>query len=169
MRNGNYGYRLPSGSRNTVLTVPMRNGNVSVTMNYISSYSVLTVPMRNGNFLRRWSNMKLLSSYRTYEEWKQSNMSWIIACSSACSYRTYEEWKPFPDTSRSIYAKVLTVPMRNGNLNLFASPFVVKPVLTVPMRNGNLCRSINITLSFTVLTVPMRNGNKYTYLDFLPM
>jgi len=54
-------------------------------------------------------------SYRTYEEWKPSpvlpSTSFVF-----CSYRTYEEWKHAGEKEYTKARKVLTVPMRNGNL-----------------------------------------------------
>jgi len=77
----------------TVLTVPMRNGNAMRLRLQYSTVCVLTVPMRNGNFLAStaWRG-DLMSSYRTYEEWKQ-RYSYILKRNT----------------------RVLTVPMRNGN------------------------------------------------------
>jgi len=50
--------------------------------------------MRNGNKERKLNYTQcLLSSYRTYEEWKLSNII-FTRLSTASSYRTYEEWKP---------------------------------------------------------------------------
>jgi len=54
--------------------------------------SVLTVPMRNGNDRIKGINVSTKSSYRTYEEWKQT---------------IYEVER--------LTRFVLTVPMRNGN------------------------------------------------------
>ena len=78
-------------------------------------FLVLTVPMRNGNLGKQYMlKAPSLSSYRTYEEWKQYvpnrfRMSWNG------SYRTYEEWKPVSQVSTTSFSYVLTVPMRNGN------------------------------------------------------
>jgi len=79
---------------------------------------------------------KLRSSYRTYEEWK------LAACHSAnsfinSSYRTYEEWKPRIKAMPPAEKRVLTVPMRNGNIDTTCFSLQVVVVLTVPMRNGN--------------------------------
>ena len=76
-------------------------------------------------------------SYRTYEEWKQCQPPKTKQPGSPSSYRTYEEWKLLDDTRSSTWnlssyrtyeewkhaivkcvewsARVLTVPMRNGN------------------------------------------------------
>ena len=55
-----------------VLTVPMRNGNLAKSVDGWDEKSVLTVPMRNGNTLGTHSGLNSpISSYRTYEEWKQ--------------------------------------------------------------------------------------------------
>ena len=122
-----------------VLTVPMRNGNYrNIFSKILCTHRVLTVPMRNGNYrLKKLSHQTIYSSYRTYEEWKR-----IITDAEGrtfqSSYRTYEEWKPFLIPSiyrlcqrsyrtyeewKQMYSihrheriKVLTVPMRNGNL-----------------------------------------------------
>jgi len=51
----------------------MRNGNMIQLTRKADQKAVLTVPMRNGNgqedFRMRY---QMLSSYRTYEEWKLS-------------------------------------------------------------------------------------------------
>ena len=76
------------------------------------------------------------------------------------SYRTYEEWKHEGTNRKSRrYNSVLTVPMRNGNIEYSKNNGIELSVLTVPMRNGNkesrqLYQHMN-----RVLTVPMRNGN----------
>jgi len=78
----------------TVLTVPMRNGNENIT----------------GQNLRRW-----LSSYRTYEEWKL----WYIR-SNAWRLIRFLPYLWGMETRILFYYRlqyrVLTVPMRNGNL-----------------------------------------------------
>ena len=78
-----------------VLTVPMRNGNL-VFFNFFSKTSaVLTVPMRNGNFFPNKVKInQIISSYRTYEEWKQYYLH-SFEYRKSRSYRTYEEWKRF--------------------------------------------------------------------------
>ena len=53
------------------------------------------------------------------------------------SYRTYEEWKRQALSSFKGRHKVLTVPMRNGNINGRKVSDWRRLVLTVPMRNGN--------------------------------
>ena len=69
------------------------------------------------------------------------------------SYRTYEEWKLFC---------------------VFAGVMKIWRVLTVPMRNGNIVTSVKSLDEFYVLTVPMRNGNllpddhTWTETGFLP-
>ena len=75
------------------------------------------------------------------------------------SYRTYEEWKPLSDEKEMSATKVLTVPMRNGNLATSHHFCSISIVLTVPMRNGNAFLVALLVLSRWVLTVPMRNGN----------
>jgi len=74
--------------------------------------------MRNGNALNI-SDLYLnaLCSYRTYEEWKPT---WImhICIPQLSSYRTYEEWKLLKDGKPVRTPKVLTVPMRNGNIEV---------------------------------------------------
>jgi len=55
------------------------------------------------------------SSYRTYEEWKH-RYSDALGTHELRSYRTYEEWKREEEIyAFTGFAKVLTVPMRNGN------------------------------------------------------
>ena len=56
-------------------------------------------------------------SYRTYEEWKQVNIIQLVKIFDR-SYRTYEEWKHHSSMEISNTQRVLTVPMRNGNLIL---------------------------------------------------
>ena len=55
-------------------------------------------------------------SYRTYEEWKR----FCLKCDRQIkdrSYRTYEEWKQLYNNKIIIDTiTVLTVPMRNGNI-----------------------------------------------------
>ena len=76
---------------------------------------VLTVPMRNGNIEKvKYSPYPILSSYRTYEEWKPPYLPYL-----------------------SLMKYVLTVPMRNGNSRRFSIKELKEKVLTVPMRNGN--------------------------------
>jgi len=99
------------------------------------------------------------------------------------SYRTYEEWKPPARRASVIAVCVLTVPMRNGNIEKAADIIARGNVLTVPMRNGNqiddtpivdgkLCsyrtyeewkrmNAVMISYKDWVLTVPMRNGNSW--------
>ena len=93
-----------------------------------------------------------------------------------------------PSFLPSSYLKVLTVPMRNGNLKIGFWTGKMSLVLTVPMRNGNsqnpsssCCASISSYRTYEewkplfsilplhaprVLTVPMRNGNSIK-LDFV--
>jgi len=102
-----------------------------------------------------------------------SRISWIESTSSS-SYRTYEEWKLtfFAIASQSVC--VLTVPMRNGNINKgfnlgleelgsyrtyeewkhLLLPFFhhQQQVLTVPMRNGNT--SPPILIRFSIMFLP---------------
>jgi len=55
-------------------------------------------------------------SYRTYEEWKQ-HLQKLRQMQRYGSYRTYEEWKQVKEAQLKLDGvKVLTVPMRNGNL-----------------------------------------------------
>jgi len=56
-------------------------------------------------------------SYRTYEEWKRHSRTFQNSIIIG-SYRTYEEWKHFSIiVCNSVRIWVLTVPMRNGNVN----------------------------------------------------
>mgnify|MGYP001347461057 FL=1 len=73
MRNGNGDIRSIFTVFGIVLTVPMRNGNSPIAAAASDPpIPVLTVPMRNGNNGIRYIFQKaVLSSYRTYEEWKQ--------------------------------------------------------------------------------------------------
>ena len=66
------------------------------------------------------------------------------------SYRTYEEWKP--SNLRKMFNNqfVLTVPMRNGNSEERIALFRGSMVLTVPMRNGN----IDLVSGDNNLTIP---------------
>jgi len=77
-----------------------------------------------------------------------------------CSYRTYEEWKHSETRTQARSERVLTVPMRNGNLYfLLLKRLGEACVLTVPMRNGNKRAIAYTATGLPVLTVPMRNGN----------
>ena len=50
--------------------------------------------MRNGNWiLQMIINVVIYSSYRTYEEWKQTYHTYENTSEQKSSYRTYEEWK----------------------------------------------------------------------------
>ena len=62
-------------------------------------------------------------SYRTYEEWKQCQPPKTKQPGSPSSYRTYEEWKLLDDTRSSTWNLVLTVPMRNGNASFQSTVF----------------------------------------------
>jgi len=108
----------------------------------------------------------LVSSYRTYEEWKRVCqcllgiiVPWFLPylwgmetekCNgngklNECSYRTYEEWKhPYVILNAAKQEFVLTVPMRNGNPVNPAGNSKHFPVLTVPMRNGNVLLRLRI-------------------------
>ena len=124
----------------------------------------------------------IISSYRTYEEWKQLYTNYLHKSNNvltvpmrngnevkiihnkippSSSYRTYEEWKLLYFLfTVMVKINVLTVPMRNGNWVCQAFPCWRVSVLTVPMRNGNAKPSEKWRCSRdTVLTVPMRNGN----------
>ena len=78
------------------------------------------------------------------------------------SYRTYEEWKQFsiePMIADYIFS---FLPYLWG----METPFTYRlgpendKVLTVPMRNGNILGGEKMPKAFIVLTVPMRNGNQ---------
>jgi len=72
--------------------------------------------MRNGNFVYERGHRKHEdSSYRTYEEWKPKSAA-SPETKMFSSYRTYEEWKQNFYNFLNIPIKVLTVPMRNGNI-----------------------------------------------------
>jgi len=93
--------------------------------------------MRNGN---KDGMDKLLhngGSYRTYEEWKPEDET-AEFIDGIRSYRTYEEWKLTIILRKTDGNIVLTVPMRNGNINLSIFYCFLWKVLTVPMRNGNI-------------------------------
>jgi len=59
---------------------------------------------------------QFFSSYRTYEEWKPSSAMMLRPSRELRSYRTYEEWKLPSVGYRKRRSRVLTVPMRNGNI-----------------------------------------------------
>jgi len=82
----------------------MRNGNTAIVLGVIAS---------------------LFGSYRTYEEWKLTFTS-VVRRSMLSSYRTYEEWKPTDYNRKRDTFRVLTVPMRNGNLTCKAYPSAVR-------------------------------------------
>ena len=87
---------------------------------------VLTVPMRNGNILASAQLQPAHHcSYRTYEEWKLDEIDNATSGTKG-SYRTYEEWKPVTVFERiNQLFKVLTVPMRNGNLLVLSLPVLL--------------------------------------------
>jgi len=158
MRNGNHLYQIYFWRRNFVLILPMRNGNIGKQWLYFRDSIVLILPMRNGNhifanyylhtiwFLSYLWGMEtiycqyhyiiLFSSYPTYEEWKPSNIDFLVASYSR-SYPTYEEWKP-----------------ESERISLYSSVFV----LILPMRNGN---NANINLS-----TPTKNSSYPTYEEW---
>jgi len=129
----------------------------------------------------------LLSSYRTYEEWKPVKAP-TSPQENFCSYRTYEEWKQYcSNISSALTFFVLTVPMRNGNAGWLGVHIPEMEVLTVPMRNGNfegtdaphpvssarsyrtyeewkLPSPLFALIQLAVLTVPMRNGNEVSQI-----
>jgi len=95
----------------------MRNGNLKrfekhfarVVSSY-RTYEEWKPPLIRTKCLQQWP-----SSYRTYEEWKLAKVYEHLGYQIS-SYRTYEEWKPLRlsiDGHRISW--VLTVPMRNGN------------------------------------------------------
>ena len=119
-------------------------------------------------------------SYRTYEEWKllddTRSSTWNLS-----SYRTYEEWKHAIVKCVEWSARVLTVPMRNGNWSernlssksLFSSYRTYEEWKLEELHHRTECTDSSYrtyeewkrrTPLFTihirlVLTVPMRNGN----------
>ena len=61
-------------------------------------------------------DLDLEGSYPTYEEWKPL-FSFTSTLRPSCSYPTYEEWKLLSETPHRINRfVVLILPMRNGNL-----------------------------------------------------
>ena len=118
----------------------------------------------------------IISSYRTYEEWKQSLFTSLIT--SILWFLPYL-WGMETRAHTLFHVCllcVLTVPMRNGN------PFFVNPswsrylVLTVPMRNGNVPkrRSHNPPTRFLpylwgmeTLYFYCRIRNEYQFLPYL--
>ena len=128
------------------------------------------------------------SSYRTYEEWKlQIVHRWFWLCKLflpylwgmettwlyhwcgwiVSSYRTYEEWKHIWNSEYKYReAKVLTVPMRNGNpgpLVLIRYKVTFLPYLWGMETKQFLTSS---TSRRFVLTVPMRNGNSWQMQNY---
>jgi len=128
--------------------------------------SVLTVPMRNGNWSRHNSDSSPVLWFLPYL-WGMETppLLSIQASLPVSSYRTYEEWKHLLYNQSLAFMFVLTVPMRNGNLQFRNALHLLNLVLTVPMRNGNcLCLDLWKRLR-RVLTVPMRNGNHLKRLE----
>ncbi len=108
------------------------------SVSVLTCLMVLTVPMRNGNDGVIYGVTVVEGSYRTYEEWKQCN-NCVNKCHKFSSYRTYEEWKLtfhffFDNIFLCSYRtyeewKLIYWPKKHGRC---------RRVLTVPMRNGNL-------------------------------
>ena len=97
----------------------------------------------------------------------ETSFSFVLSDSAVVSsYRTYEEWKHFTHRCARIGAFVLTVPMRNGNFLCECNFHVIFKVLTVPMRNGNLGSHPHLFVHLFVLTVPMRNGNLHKNIEY---
>ena len=85
---------------------------------------------------------KSLSSYPTYEEWKQTMFHHMLP--PLC--------------------EVLILPMRNGNSNFFLLSCISFSVLILPMRNGNYQLNISSIYHYLVLILPMRNGNNLPFV-----
>jgi len=75
------------------------------------------------------------------------------------SYPTYEEWKQTFHIHNYFHLFVLILPMRNGNVTLFSVYHILIFVLILPMRNGNRPSSMIFKVLARVLILPMRNGN----------
>ncbi len=108
-------------------------------------------------------------SYRTYEEWKQTQKIWQLYRGMFRSYRTYEEWKHKNKaiTPAFIYF-VLTVPMRNGNIFHKSSPEIAfLEFLPYLWGMETSVTSMKNVSTHKVLTVPMRNGNCVTCHEIL--
>ena len=143
---------------NKVLILPMRNGNQLALHDVLElALCVLILPMRNGNFLIPFSSVTYLcsyptyeewklykeerskkqdlGSYPTYEEWKQLKLKIAILCLQS-SYPTYEEWKHEGNRKeRNTNRRVLILPMRNGNIEIWLARRLYNIVLILPMRN----------------------------------
>jgi len=105
-----------------VLTVPMRNGNFVSKKKWCEVLIVLTVPMRNGNYDDFWNGWWQKLWFLPYL-WGMETICESIDCTVwVSSYRTYEEWKLFTFGTAFANNTVLTVPMRNGNID---TPFIV--------------------------------------------
>ena len=81
-------------------------------------------------------------SYRTYEEWKRNRMNQICKGIVSRSYRTYEEWKPniTIHTIFEIRSSYRTYEEWKQSKLIVLNTKRIK-VLTVPMRNGNVLRT----------------------------
>ena len=76
------------------------------------------------------------------------------------SYPTYEEWKQLTLKICFSYRSVLILPMRNGNLHQDLQFSHRQRVLILPMRNGNTPITSILNALSIVLILPMRNGNQ---------
>ena len=87
-----------------VLTVPMRNGNRTWDTVHRYVYWVLTVPMRNGNQTKSGVRVCLGMRFLPYLWGMETHILPIRQQRLISSYRTYEEWKlPYCSPPRLVY------------------------------------------------------------------
>jgi len=85
-------------------------------------FKVLTVPMRNGNNKVEQEDV-LGYQFLPYLWGMETRLVMLRQLRVLRSYRTYEEWKHYPvDQKSRPEGCVLTVPMRNGNMGVWVVP-----------------------------------------------
>jgi len=118
MRNGNSDKSDSTRYHWSVLTVPMRNGNyIAASLAYTRSFSVLTVPMRNGNERNCQDYSNSSRKFLPYLWGMETTPGCAGRFVSASPFLPYL-WGMETAITRfwiSVWTRVLTVPMRNGN------------------------------------------------------
>ena len=138
----------------------MRNGNFFVAPNKTLSYLFLPYlwGMETFEIEHRWTPdfMEFLPYLWGMETTRIMGRKLTIWKSS---YRTYEEWKRYwRRWNDKAKVRVLTVPMRNGNV--LTTAVVVEEIVFLPYLWGMETIITKIRRwRCSVLTVPMRNGN----------
>ena len=102
-----------------------------------------------------------LSSYPTYEEWKQSSLvKWVSYSSSFLSYLWGMETKSSFSSTFCCFDFVLILPMRNGNIDMILEKmFWIYCSYPTYEEWKQAYYNDALTLKEKVLILPMRNGN----------